>query len=382
MARKKLHQPGSRSQASLKRHGKPSRAKIGPDDALALLEELPLGTPQWRKVVALVLGARNHLHAHRRKTVALKTQDERGAFYFRFFAELRAEPRYRSVDPRQLDETHVRQMVRRWVERRIGTATLHLYISYLRVWAKWIGKEGRVGPVSRYVGRRSTLAHRDQVARYDRSWSGSDIDIDARIAAATEMDPYVGAQLRLMYRFGLRAKEAMSVRPHATVVAAAQILERDRRHWPDVPLWITINKGSKGGRIRYVPLITPEQQHVIDHCKALVSPGAYVGRIENTLAQNRRRFYYVLERCGITKATLGVVSHGLRHERAHAVYEARTGSPAPVRGSRGDPEDDCDARCAVASVLGHARPQIASCYLGTSAARRPDHAAPESERPD
>jgi len=78
-----------------------------------------------------------------------------------------------------------------------------------------------------------------------------------------------------------------------------------------------------------------------------------------------RRFKYVCEKFGITKAKLGITIHGLRHQYAAERYEKFAGTPAPVRG--GAPvarEVDRAARLQVADELGHSRENVTGAYLG------------------
>ena len=95
------------------------------------------------------------------------------------------------------------------------------------------------------------------------------------------------------------------------------------------------------------------------------SETGHLGDPTKSLAQNIRRFKYVCEKFGITKAQLGVTAHGLRHQYAAERYEKFSGTPAPVRG--GEPvarEIDREARLRVADELGHARENITGAYLG------------------
>ena len=102
----------------------------------------------------------------------------------------------------------------------------------------------------------------------------------------------------------------------------------------------------------------------------LVPPGHYVGRPGFTSLQNQARFYYVIRKFGISKADLGVVSHGLRHQYANDHFEADAGGPSPVRGGTSRPEGNKPARKRVSRVLGHNRERASTGYLGSSAVMR------------
>jgi hypothetical protein len=102
----------------------------------------------------------------------------------------------------------------------------------------------------------------------------------------------------------------------------------------------------------------------------LVPPGHYVGRPGFTSLQNQARFYYVIRKFGISKAELGVVSHGLRHQYANDHFEADAGGPSPVRGGTACPHGNKPARKRVSRVLGHNRERASTAYLGSSVAMR------------
>ena len=48
--------------------------------------------------------------------------------------------------------------------------------------------------------------------------------------------------------------------------------------------------------------------------------------------QAQTRFYYVFRKFGISKRELGVVAHGLRHQRVNDDFSADAGERSPVRG--------------------------------------------------
>jgi integrase len=88
-----------------------------------------------------------------------------------------------------------------------------------------------------------------------------------------------------------------------------------------------------------------------------------------TKTQALRRFTYVLERFGITKAQLGVTAHGLRHEFANRRLE-HLGVVSPVRdGAEGQQpgQEEAAAKLIVSEELGHSRLDVTTAaYFGTN----------------
>ena len=75
-------------------------------------------------------------------------------------------------------------------------------------------------------------------------------------------------------------------------------------------------------------------------------------------------FGNVLKKFGITKAKLGVTSHGFRHEALINQYEKLTGEPAPIRGGARPPREiEKLARQECVELAGHAKKRAAAAYL-------------------
>jgi integrase len=365
--------PGSKGLPPANTHA--ARGVAGaPADPDVILASLPIGTPDYLRVLGAILKKYNHLHSTKHKGVSFKTMLDRQRLYANFFRELRHHTPYRNLDPRQLANRHIEAMVERWVARKLATATLHNYLSFLRSFGAWIGKPGMVREPEYYVGSESPHAHRSQVATFDHSWEAKQIDIDAKIAEVSAIDPWVALQLELCARFGMRPKEARHFRPHGAVIPRAQAIARDADAFPEHETFLHISHGTKGGRPRDVPITTDAQRDLLSRLTANVATGMYVGRPGRTSGQNSSRFYYVIRKCGISKDQLGVVAHGLRHQHANDAYEDVAGAPSLVRGGKARPPLDAEARERAARLLGHSRPRVASCYLGSSAA------APAEER--
>ena len=342
-----------------------SREVLGSEsDPDAVLASLPIGTSDWIRVLGAILKKHNFKHSKKHKGVGFKTMLDRQRFYASFFRELRRHTPYHNVDPRQLANRHIEAVLARWIDRKLATATIHNYLSFLRTYCGWIGKPGMVREPEYYVGADSLHAHRTQVATSDASWDAKNIDIEAKIAEISAIDTWVGLRLELCWAFGMRPKESGHLRPHGAVIGRAQANPRDAAAFPECAEFLRIQHGTKGGRLRDVPLTTDGQRELLARVTAAVAPGMYVGRPGFTSTQNSARFYYVIRKCGIAKKLLGVVAHGLRHQFVNDAYEAETGSPSPVRGGVGRPVGDIEARVRAARLLGHSRTRATTGYIG------------------
>lgn len=366
MSAKKVSRAGDDHLPPSNRHA-PRQATQSPLHPDAILENLPIGTRDYIRVVGAILKKHNHEHSTKHKGVSFKTMHDRQRFLASFFRELRRNTRFCNLDPRQLANRHVEAMVERWIERGLATATIHNYLSFLRTFAGWIGKPGMVREPQYYVGAESEHAHRTQVATTDRSWTARNVDIAAKIAEIAAIDPWVGLQVELCSEFGMRGKEARHFRPHGAVIPREAADPRDAAAFPECGTFVRVSHGTKGGRPRDVPLATESQRALLARVTAAVAPGMYVGRPGMTSLQAQSRFYYVIRKCGISKNELGVVAHGLRHQHVNDAFEVDAGGPSPVRGADARPERDEIARQRAARALGHNRLKVTSCYLGQSA---------------
>ncbi|MBI5790474.1 MAG: integrase domain-containing protein [Rhodocyclales bacterium] len=340
-----------------------------PKNPQNVLDTEPNGTRDWRRVLHCVLAIHNPEHSKLLKTVSQKTMLDRERFYFKFWDDLRFNTSFKDADPRVLTNRQVQAVANLWAERKLSVATVHNYLSFLRTYAGWIGRPGMVRDVATYFGADSHYVHRERTAKVDRSWIARCVEVEAKIRDVTAYDPWVGMQLELCYRFGLRAKEARHFRPHVAVISRELANPRDAQHFPDCKQFLRVRYGTKGGRPRDIPVKTPEQEELIERALQSVAPGHYVGAPGRTAVQNANRFYNVLRRFEITKAALGVTAHGLRHQHANDRYEELAGEPSPVRGGAGAGEADGTARMAVSSELGHGRIEITDAYLGKSLAQ-------------
>jgi integrase len=326
------------------------------------LPDIPRDPGKWQKVLLKILAIHNAEHGAKPKAVSYKTQEERRHFLVAFFRELRQDPeRAYRIDPRSLGRRHIEHAVRRWIERGLAAGTIQDYLSHLRVFATWIGKAGLVVQASAYVDDPARVK-RTYSATEDKSWCGNEVDRDEMFARVDLVDVRVGAQLRMCDAFGLRVKEALMIRPHLAVVSGRLAVVDESSY----ESYLEVLRGTKGGRLRFVPIDSDRQAAALDHaCRSVTALHESLGHPALRLHQAYRRVYYVLEKCGVTKAGLGVTAHGLRHGFAHRRYQDHTGSPVPIfGGGASDKLADHHGRLAASRELGHARRSISNAYLG------------------
>lgn len=299
----------------------------------------------WRDSLVVVL--KEHNGARRDGAVAsYATQYKRADILYAGFARLR-ELGFKLDTVTSLRGKHVTTLMQDGHARGLSASTLQNTLSIFRTFAEWIGKSGMVRGIEHYLG--PGVAVRSSVASQDRSWSARGVDIAAKIEQVRLKDARVALQLELQAAFGLRAREAMQLRPHLA----------------DKGSYLSITHGTKGGRDRVEPIRTPEQRALLERAKAFCSNlSSSTSDPQRKLRQWKNHYYDVVRSCGITRRD-GITSHGLRHEYANTRYQELTGVDSPVRGG-GRIEKDMDqaARQIVAEELGHSRGSVTTHYLG------------------
>lgn len=335
--------------------------------------------PNWKTKLQQILDEHNNRHARLPKDVSFRTRDARASALFLVFGQLRElgfQP-----DPSNLGGTHIENLIWYWTgdqriaercgqagvpmrDEPVSPAYLQFLASTLRTFSAWIGKPGMVLPLERYVPDPSRY-QRSGIATHDKSWTAKGLDIPRLLELMYLEDIYVGTQVELIFALGLRRKESIMLRPHLQVIPASLVPGYDvtADHYLMV---VELRHGTKGGRLRFVPLESDVRRLAIEHAQRLVPhPNDHMGRPGHTLKQSLRRFDYVMDKVGVTRAELEITAHGLRHQFANDMYVELTGNQSLVRG--GVPSDllsHYDACMKIVQQLGHARPQIAGAYLG------------------
>jgi site-specific recombinase XerC len=273
-------------------------------------------------------------------------------------------------DIANLEERHVRALIRDWHSSGLKPKTIQNNVSRLRQICRWVGKPNlipRRDGAAHFLPEVDPKAFRvSTITERSKSWSENGIDVTAKIIEADGFDIRFGAMLRLGVAFGLRKKEQLRIVP--TKADAAGHLElRDNV--------------AKSGKNRNIPIEHPFQRAVLEHAKRIAGKGRYLGWPGRTFAQNEAKYAYHLRKIGITGRDADVVGHGLRAEYAEN-SALMLGLLPPTLGGRPDQMEE-GARKAiqlkVSEAMGHHRIDVTSAYYGSF---RPRAAAPRADAGD
>lgn len=267
-------------------------------------------------------------------------------------------------DAKHIQHRHVRALVAYWLAMEYSASTIRDRLSAIRTYLSWVGKQGMIGPATDYVSE--VDRHRVEVktvAEASKSWSDYGVDLAAKIARVTACNPLVAGVLLLCETFGLRRREACTLRPHDALseLRAGAVL---------------VTHGTKGGRNRTVPQFSRERQESVLElvCLLVDRPGASLIPQGKNLAQFLGTVRNVCNRCGLTRDE-HCNPHALRHNFANALYEHLSGYLSPLKGeglyasvdeassAHRDAQIEA-ARRAVSQSLGHNRTRITGAYLG------------------
>ncbi len=310
--------------------------------------------PKFRNQLERIFATHNGYRTGREKArCSVATRHDRGNIIKLAFAQL-WQMGYQLDTPRGLGGRHIQALMKRWDEEGIAIITLHNRLSSLRTFASWIGKQGMVLDIGEYLPNRDL--RRTTVAKHNRAWLPNGVDPQYIIAGARELNERLALMLSLQDAFGLRAKEAIEMRPAFCLVESGKAIE--------------IYQGTKGGRLRRIDIDTDYKRQVFEWARQVAATNR-TGRIrwpELTWRQAQRRFYYLLSKLGVTRCDLGVTSHGLRHGFAQEKYQDLSGLPPPIVGvdpKAVDPQVHREAGIQVSRDLGHGRLQVTTSYYGS-----------------
>ncbi len=301
--------------------------------------------------IELVLQDHRDKAAHKEKTVGQGTQDKRATVINGFFSDL-FQLGYKIDSIHNLREKHLVAVFNFLEDEKQSPSTIQNKISIMRVFCEWIGKNGMVRDSTQYVKDKSSV-RRSMVVKEDKSWEGKGFDVMTKLNEIAEEDKTVALELELCWAFGLRVREALMLRSAAAHEGA----------------FVLVREGTKGDRSRVVPIENDVQRDVIHRAKLLSDKKTgFLGERGDTYQQKRRRFYYVMEKLGITLKDSDITAHGLRHQYMLESFKRLTGIEAPVRGGDLSLVDKDALHVASQKLMeraGHTRVTIGSAYYGS-----------------
>lgn len=205
------------------------------------------------------------------------------------------------------------------------------------------------------------LASRSGIAKVDKS-----VSIAEHLAAVGKASAVVGLMLEIQRELGLRFEESVKIDAQK---AYAQAVDKGV---------VTIKAGTKGGRVREVPITSNSQLN------ALKSAAEYQAfhKIKSMIATGQT-YKDFRNNCYNEIRGLGVAFHGERHAYAIARYQFLVGVAAPVVVGIRKPSEhiayiaktlgisvkdagslDYGARLKISFELGHSRTSVTRAYLG------------------
>lgn len=299
------------------------------------------------------------------KKVSARTQDIRDTVIRGFFSDLFSLG-FKIESIYNLKEKHLLAVFHLLEEKKQAPSTIQNKISVMRTFCGWIGKNGMVRDSTRYVKSAKSVT-RSMVAKEDKSWEGKGIDILEVLPVIENEDRNVALYLELCWAFGLRMREAIMLRPAVSKEGS----------------FVWLREGTKGDRARVIPIENEVQKKVLE--RAIVMADGKSGQLGvrgKTVKQKIRRFYTVMEKCGITLRDNDITAHGLRHQYMQQSFEKMLGIKAPVKGGDLSAVDLDELHLATQKLMeraGHTRVTIGSSYYGSRRIPRKKKSLPEND---
>lgn len=203
------------------------------------------------------------------------------------------------------------------------------------------------------------IPKRDHIATTDKT-----TPLEAHQAAKDIVCERIGALMDLQRELGLRFEESAKLNAREALAEAQK-----RGH-------VSIEDGTKGGRVRKVPINNERQIYALRHAAEIQGRDYSMIPAVQSYADFQREAYRAA-------AEAGIRFHGERHKYAQARYEQLLGAPCPLNAgiAHGQAhyaflaerlgcdvemarERDRGARGQLAEELGHKRVEITNAYLG------------------
>jgi site-specific recombinase XerC len=301
----------------------------------------------WKDELQALINEHNAIRVNG-KVTSHKTQSDRAKCLFKFFNDLR-DKGY-AASPRNIKLKHIKLICEKYEQDGLSAATIQTYLMHLRVFCRWIGKDGMIGNAEQYFTDPSKVK-RSYAATELKTWTDKGIDISQKLNEIKQDNVYVWIQLLMQQGFGLRLKEALRIRPYMHAIEGN----------------LHVVDGAKGGKSRIVPIESDFQEYIIATAKQ------FVGKTSNslmdqklTLPQNMKKYSNLMTKHGMTKKDAGVTGHWLRAEYVIDFMVSRGLVPLVKGGEVGQlpKEQELEIRLEASQRLGHNRVGITTAYSG------------------
>ncbi len=246
---------------------------------------------------------------------------------------------YQLEHVKYIKQRHIKYLVDHWLnEEKLGAGSIKNRMSHLRWLMQKLNKPNLIPSNDELnIPKRIYLTNQDK----SRELTAEDL---AKIP-----DDYMQISLLGQKLFGLRMEESLKIQPFVADKGDQLFI-----------------KGSwaKGGKDRYIPILTDEQRQWLDDCKSLVKFKSH----SLIPADTSFKTYYERFRKRCTRA--GIDSrHGLRHAYTQRRYQELTSMLCRIKGGLAwkDMNDeqralDKNARLQISIELGHERISITKIY--------------------
>lgn len=247
---------------------------------------------------------------------------------------------YQLEHVKYIKRRHIEHLVKKWLNEEISIGSIKNRMSHLR-WLTEKLSTSYIIPSNDEL----KIPKRIYISQKDKSRELNEEHLE-KIS-----NRYMQLSLQGQKLFGLRQEESLKLKPFIADQGDKLYL---RGSW------------TKGGRERWIPILTSEQREWLNACKELVKyKDNSLIPAETTYARYRECFKRSCINAGLTKR------HGLRHQYAQNRYRELTGFVCPVKGGLTKRQMtneqkmlDKQSRLTLSKELGHNRTAIVKIYIG------------------
>lgn len=249
------------------------------------------------RTVQDVIDICNRLAVRDGKAVNVQTRAERQRSIQKIFKDLVHRTAFESIDPFNLTPEHIVALVEVWLRDGLSARSIVTNLSSLRIFCRWIGQADLVKRPEEYVTDATRVKVIRAMPRDTLALRGIGI-FDEQLDRVMEYDERVGHQLLAIRAYRLKIDEAICFKPHLVGEDGA----------------VRLMLGSKAGRSLVILLDTDERRQALVLLQAFASRNKARGGIADkskSREAQKKRFHYVLGKCGITLRDAGAASREL-----------------------------------------------------------------------